>query len=78
MHSGSALKVWGGGWWWVCKPTLVFICRPLVELNNNAKFSGHYVRQRTQRSYARTLLGPTEYKHLYYKLEYNQTYHKLE
>ena len=28
----SELKVWGGGGW--CKPTFVFIFRPLVELNN--------------------------------------------
>ena len=39
--SGSVLKVWGGlvgcclGRW--CKPTLVFIFRPLVELNNKNK-----------------------------------------
>ena len=36
--SGSGLKVWGGGWVVVvCKPILVFIFRPLVELNNWGK-----------------------------------------
>ena len=24
-----------GGWWCVCKPALVFIFRPMVELNND-------------------------------------------
>ena len=27
----------GGGWWWACKPTLVFIFRHSVELNNRFK-----------------------------------------
>ena len=41
--SRTFYKKWvgGWGWWWVgrwwCKPTLVFIFRPSVELNKNKK-----------------------------------------
>ena len=46
LDSGSGLKVWGGGW---CKPTLVFIFRPSVELNKNVGYL-KWPRQNANRS----------------------------
>ena len=46
LDSWSGLKVWGGGW---CKPTLVFIFRPSVELNKNVGYL-KWPRQNANRS----------------------------